>query len=131
MIRVILLQSLLAGILVLVTCSSNTPAIPPARGATTKFQAATVALSPAQPDSPRVDYFNANVRPLLEKQCQPCHFKGGKVYAKLPFDDPKTIRLLNTKLFTRIHDEKKQAVIRTFLAQTPDSTTSGAGRLDR
>jgi hypothetical protein len=131
MIRVILLQSLLAGILALATCSSNTSAIPPARQSTTKLQAATVAFTPAQPDSPRVDYFKGSVRPLLEKQCQPCHFKGGKVYAKLPFDDPKTIRLLGTKLFTRIHDEKEQAVIRTFLAQAPDSTTSSAGRRDR
>jgi len=124
MIRVILLQSLLAGILALATCSSNTPAVPPARESTKKLQAATIALVPAQPDSPRVDYFNASVRPLLEKQCQPCHFKGGKVYAQLPFDDPKTIRHLGTKLFSRIQSKKDQAVIHTFLAQAPDSTKS-------
>lgn len=131
MIRVIFLQSLLTGIIALAACSSNPPAIPPVREAKSKLIAATVAPSPAEPDSPRVDYFNANVLPLLEKQCQPCHFKGGKVFAKLPFDEPKTIRLLGTKLFTRIHDEKEQAVIRTFLAQVPDSTTRSAGRLDR
>ncbi|MCI0695618.1 hypothetical protein L0337_26895 [candidate division KSB1 bacterium] len=131
MVRVILLQSLLAGILALTTCSSNPPAIPPARESTTKLQAAAVAFSHAQPDSPRVDYFNASVRPLLEKQCQPCHFKGGKVYAQLPFDSPKTIRELGTRLFSRIKDENEQARIRTFLAQAPDSTTSSTGRLDR
>jgi hypothetical protein len=113
---------LLAGILALATCSSNPPASAPARGSTTKLQAEAVALAPAQPDSPRVDYFNASVRPLLEKQCQPCHFKGGKVYARLPFDEPKTIRLLGTKLFTRIQSKKEQVVISTFLAQAPDST---------
>ncbi len=124
MIRVIVVASLLVGILALAACLSNTPAIPPAREATTKLQAATVALSPAQPDSPRVDYFSASVRPLLEKQCQPCHFKGGKMYAQLPFDDPKTIRRLGTKLFSRIHSKKEQAVIHNFLAQTPDSMKS-------
>lgn len=126
MIRVILAHSLLVGVLTLATCSSNTPAIPPVRESTTKLQAATVALSPAQPDSPRVDYFNASVRPLLEKQCQPCHFKGGKMYAQLPFDDPKTIRLLGTKLFSRIQSKSEQAVINTFLAQAPDSTKNAS-----
>jgi hypothetical protein len=124
MTRIFVVHTLLVGILALATCSSNTPAIPPTRETTTKLQAATVALSSAQPDSPRVDYFNANVRPLLEKQCQPCHFNGGKVYAKLPFDDPKTIRRLGTKLFSRIQSKKEQAVISTFLAQASDSTKS-------
>ncbi len=124
MTRIFVVHSLLAGILALTTCSSNTPAIPPARESTTKLQAATIAFSPAQPDSLRVDYFNASVRPLLEKQCQPCHFNGGKMYAQLPFDDPKTIRRLGTKLFSRIQSEKEQTVIRTFLAQATDSTKS-------
>jgi hypothetical protein len=124
MTRIFVLHLLLAGILTLAACSSNPPAIPPAREATTKPQAVTVAFAPAQPDSPRVDYFNASVRPLLEKQCQPCHFNGGKMYAQLPFDDPKTIRHLGTKLFTRIRDEHEQDIIRTFLAQATDSTKS-------
>jgi hypothetical protein len=124
MTRIFVVHTLLAGILALAACSSNPPAIPPAREAPMKLQAATVALSPAPPDSPRVDYFNASVRPLLEKQCQPCHFKGGKMYAQLPFDDPKTIRRLGTKLFSRIQSKKEQAVISTFLAQASDSTKS-------
>jgi hypothetical protein len=125
MTRVFVIYSLFVTILAFATCSSNTPAIPPARESTKKFQAVTVALLPTQVDSPRVDYFNAGVRPLLEKQCQPCHFKGGKMYAQLPFDDPKTIRHLGTKLFTRIKSKTEQAVIQTFLAQTPDSTKTG------
>jgi hypothetical protein len=126
MVRIFVVHSLLAGILALAACSSNPPAIPAARESTTKLHTATVALAPAQPDSPRVEYFNASVRPLLEKQCQPCHFKGGKMHAQLPFDDPKTIRHLGTKLFSRIKSEKEQAVIRAFLAQAPDSTKSAS-----
>jgi hypothetical protein len=124
MTRIAVVHLLLSGILALAACSSNTPAIPPARESTTKFRATTVALLPTQVDSPRVDYFNASVRPLFEKQCQPCHFKGGKMYAQLPFDDPKTIRHLGTKLFSRIQNEKEQTVIRTFLAQATDSMQS-------
>src|ERR1043165_9206794 len=64
----------------------------------------------------RVD-FDAQVKPLLESKCTPCHFAGGTMYARLPFDRSETIRKLGTKLFTRIKDEKEQQLIRDFLAQ--------------
>jgi hypothetical protein len=60
--------------------------------------------------------FARDVRPILEKSCQPCHFPGGKMYERLPFDRPETIRTLGTRLFTRIKAEDEQAVIRRFLA---------------
>ena len=61
--------------------------------------------------------FAKNVRPILENRCQPCHFTGGKMYARLPFDRPETIvKLGTTKLFTRIKDERDRDVIRKFLA---------------
>jgi hypothetical protein len=47
----------------------------------------------------------------------PCHFSGGKVYDKLPFDRAQTIKTLGTKLFTRIHDENERKLIREFLSQ--------------
>lgn len=68
----------------------------------------------AAPPRPKAD-FTRDVRPILEKNCQPCHFPGGKMYAKLPFDRPETIHKLGTRLFTRIKDEKEQAVLRAFL----------------
>ena len=61
--------------------------------------------------------FDGNVRPILATRCQPCHFPGGSMHAKLPFDRPETIHKLGTRLFTRIKNEDEQAVIRTFLAQ--------------
>ena len=69
-----------------------------------------------QSTEPRVD-FAKDVRPILESRCQPCHFPGGKMYAKLPFDRPETIQKLGPKLFTRIKDEKQQKVIRAFLQE--------------
>jgi len=60
--------------------------------------------------------FAHSVRPILEAHCQPCHFPGGKMYARLPFDKPETVVKLNTKLFTRIRNEQEQATIRAFLA---------------
>lgn len=61
--------------------------------------------------------FATQIRPILETKCQPCHFSGGKVYERLPFDRPETIKTLGTKLFTRIKDEDKRRIIREFLAQ--------------
>lgn len=59
--------------------------------------------------------FDKDVRPILAKRCQPCHFEGGKMYATLPFDRAATIDNLGTKLFTRIKKDEEQRVIRAFL----------------
>jgi hypothetical protein len=61
--------------------------------------------------------FATQVKPILESRCQPCHFPGGKVFERMPFDRPETIKTLGTKLFTRIKDEDERRVIREFLAQ--------------
>ena len=61
--------------------------------------------------------FTRDVRPILEKRCTPCHFAGGKMHAKLPFDKPETIHHLGDRLFSRIKKDDEQAVIRAFLAQ--------------
>jgi hypothetical protein len=66
--------------------------------------------------SARVD-FDTQIKPVLQAKCQPCHFNGGQVYSKMPFDRPETIKTLGTKLFTRIKDENERRVIRDFLAQ--------------
>ena len=62
-------------------------------------------------------YFDSDIKPIFQARCQPCHFQGGKVYDKLPFDKAETITKLGTKLFTRIKDEKEQQKIREFLDQ--------------
>jgi len=70
------------------------------------------------PAAPAKDVqFARDVQPILEKRCQPCHFPGGKMHAKLPFDQEATIDKLGTKLFTRIKKDDEQAVIRAFLAR--------------
>jgi len=77
----------------------------------------TTSRQPATANRQPAVEFARDVRPILEKRCQPCHFTGGKMYERLPFDKPETIHKLGTKLFTRIKKEDEQAVIRTFLAQ--------------
>lgn len=62
--------------------------------------------------------FDSEIKPIFQARCQPCHFQGGQVYDKLPFDKAETIHRLGTKLFTRIKDEKEQQKIREFLGQS-------------
>jgi hypothetical protein len=79
----------------------------------------TKNVQPARPlftSNAKVD-FATQVEPILKSKCQGCHFRGGKMYEKLPFDRPETIKHLGTKLFTRISDESDRKVIREFLSQ--------------
>ena len=61
--------------------------------------------------------FETEIKPIFQARCQPCHFQGGQVYDRMPFDKPATITRLGTRLFTRIKDEKEQKLIREFLAE--------------
>ena len=56
--------------------------------------------------------FKDSIAPLLKANCTPCHFKGGKVYDRLPFERYETVRSLGKKLNTRLKDEKAEMVIR-------------------
>ena len=80
--------------------------------------AAVQAATTPRSNESQVD-FARDLQPILASRCQPCHFPGGKMYDRLPFDSAATIRTLGTKLFTRIKTEDEQALIRRFLAQ-PD-----------
>ncbi len=70
----------------------------------------------ARPKAAAID-FTSQVRPILEARCSPCHFEGGQMYDRLPFDRPETLRQLGTRLFTRIEDGVDRAAIGAFLAQ--------------
>ena len=88
--------------------NAHTAELPPVKTCETK--------TPAAPASTRVD-FATQIKPIFEAKCQPCHFNGGTMYKRLPFDRPETIKTLGTKLFTRIKDENQRALIRNFLSQ--------------
>ena len=87
-----------------------------ARLQTTRGNATAAAASLSATSSPKPS-FETDIKPIFQAKCQPCHFQGGKVYDKMPFDKAETITRLGTKLFTRIKDEKEQRLIREFLDQ--------------
>jgi len=74
--------------------------------------------SPA-PQAARID-FATQIRPLLQEKCSPCHFAGGRMYDRLPFDREETIRTLGKALFTRLRDPVDQELMRTFLEPPAD-----------
>lgn len=59
--------------------------------------------------------YQKDVFPLLQANCNPCHFPGGKVYSRMPFDDYKTVASLGKKLNTRLKKQKQQALINRWI----------------
>ena len=76
-----------------------------------------LAVQNPQPAVPANVEFARDIQPILEHRCQPCHFPGGVMHEKLPFDRAETIDKLGTKLFSRIKDEKERELIRKYLAR--------------
>jgi hypothetical protein len=56
--------------------------------------------------------FKDSIAPLLKRNCTPCHFTGGKMYEKLPFDNYETVSRLGKKLNTRLKGEQADVVSR-------------------
>ena len=64
--------------------------------------------------------FKTQVQPILQKNCSPCHFTGGKLYQKLPFDKGETIIHHEVGIFKRIKKEEEIALIKEFIRQNSD-----------
>ena len=80
--------------------------------------ASAVSSSATSAPKAHVD-FDTQLKPIFQSKCMPCHFSGGQMYDRLPFDKPATIRKLGTRLFTRIKEENDRRLIEDFLTQSP------------
>lgn len=69
-------------------------------------------------ESKRDDVFANTVRPILVQRCSPCHEPGGTMYAKLPFDQPETLRTHRAGALKRFSGAEKQA-FEAWLASAP------------
>jgi hypothetical protein len=91
----------------------------------TKNKSAYIAVkSPVKPTStdsipPGTDIidFNTRIKPIFVNRCSPCHFSGGKMYARLPFDKDTTIVAHGDGILRRIKDEKENELIRQYIQQ--------------
>ena len=52
---------------------------------------AQIELVQVAQDSTLIIDFDKDIVPILKSRCSPCHFPGGKMYEKMPFDKSKTI----------------------------------------
>ena len=70
------------------------------------------AAESAKGASPSTDAFRSAVRPVLSTRCAPCHEPGGQMYARLPFDDPKTVSENSTAMLRRLKGDDRAALER-------------------
>jgi hypothetical protein len=61
-------------------------------------------------------HFTSQIQPILVKNCSPCHFTGGKMYERMPFDKDTTIINHETGILRRIKGEEN-LIIKTFIDQ--------------
>ena len=68
--------------------------------------------------------FDKEVKPIFEKHCNPCHFPGGKMYDKLPFDQAATIINHEEGILRRIKEEGEVKTIKQFVSQQQAALTN-------
>jgi hypothetical protein len=61
--------------------------------------------------------YSAEVLPILQKKCSPCHFAGGKMYEKMPFDNSETILSHESGVLKRFSDKSEATLIKEFIQQ--------------
>jgi hypothetical protein len=61
--------------------------------------------------------FAKDIQPILESHCRPCHFKDGKMYQRMPFDQSKTLVDFQEGILRRMKDEGEAKKIREYLAR--------------
>ena len=61
--------------------------------------------------------YRTQLQPVFQKNCSPCHFPGGKLYEKLPFDNGATIIDHLTGVLKRIKNEDDSKLIKQYAIQ--------------
>jgi len=60
--------------------------------------------------------FTNHIQPIFIKNCSPCHFPGGKMYGKMPFDKDTTIINHQAAILKRIKGDEN-ALLKTYFDQ--------------
>jgi len=84
---------------------------------------------PPTPEAPSVpptptsvpDLFATEIRPIVQAHCSPCHEPGGKMYTRLPFDDPKVLSSHSEGVLRRLKGNDREAFERWLAALRPVS----------
>jgi len=102
---------------VMAACASPRPASAPALPAPTAMPVTAPAKASEAPASPGHALFDSSVKPILVSRCMPCHFPGGKMYDRMPFDDPAVVASHSEGVLRRIKDPDQRQALDTWLAK--------------
>jgi hypothetical protein len=65
------------------------------------------------------DSFRSRVQPILERRCTPCHFPGGQMYDRLPFDRAAVVRSKSEMLLRRLKVVEEHGAVEEWLRTPP------------
>lgn len=85
---------------------------------------ASVSPTPAGPT------FEAAVRPILAVKCAPCHNPGGKMYERMPFDQPQVVSSHAKGVRRRLTGEDLR-VFERWMATLPPEKPVGDSWVDK
>jgi hypothetical protein len=57
------------------------------------------------------------VKQMLSTNCSPCHIPGGKMYERLPFDDPQTVRAHAARISGRLNKPEDKELLEDWLSE--------------
>jgi hypothetical protein len=80
--------------------------------------------APVKPPASSADAFRDSVRPVLSARCGKCHDPGGRMYARLPFDDPGVVSSHGDRILGRLKGEDRATVEKWLAGLAP----AGAAR---
>jgi hypothetical protein len=96
------------------------PAVRCQAGGAAEASAVERAAAPEAPAAtPTPDLFATSVRPVLSTKCAPCHEPGGKLYEKLPFDQPSVVASHSAGVLRRLQGENKEVVEKWLATLSP------------
>jgi hypothetical protein len=87
------------------------------------FGTCETATSPQQATAPvkngdtAMISFQKEIEPILVRRCSPCHFTGGVMYLRMPFDKDSSILQHPDGILKRIKDEKEKSRLQKFIDQ--------------
>ena len=79
------------------------------------------APPPAPPAGPEAVSFEASIKPLLARTCTPCHVPGGRMYERLPFDQPEVVLSHKDGVMRRMKDPENRQLMERWFVQNGKS----------
>jgi hypothetical protein len=105
-------RAVAAAALVLLAACSARPASGPSAGAPASASIAAEA-------TPAPDLFARDVQPTLARRCSPCHVPGGRMYERMPFDQPVVVAEHQDGILQRLKDPAERQAVEAWLASRP------------